>query len=134
MPWRSDVDTTLAQYALSKNDNVSYTNQLSSHETYRQLLALQLFGRPLFTRSVPLGPRTPKGRVVPTSAYKILDASDLIDDYYLNVLDWHPKHNILAIALGSVVYIWYGDTGDVSKVRVFFFYLSVSPFANIVST
>ena len=36
---------------------------------------------------------------------KTLDAPDLLDDYYLNLLDWGSR-NVLAIALGNTVYLW----------------------------
>lgn len=37
--------------------------------------------------------------------YKILDAPSLLDDYYLNLLDWSSDNNI-GIGLDNVVYIW----------------------------
>ena len=36
---------------------------------------------------------------------RTLDAPDLVDDYYLNLLDW-GSCNVLAIALGNTVYLW----------------------------
>jgi len=36
----------------------------------------------------------------------------LLDDYYLNLLDWSSQ-NILAIALDKNVYVWNADSGDV---------------------
>ncbi|XP_020080011.1 cell division cycle 20.1, cofactor of APC complex-like [Ananas comosus] len=51
-------------------------------------------------------------RRVPSSADKILDGPSLIDDYYVNLLDW-GKENILAVALGPSVYLWKADTGEV---------------------
>ncbi|TIB92852.1 WD40 repeat-like protein [Wallemia mellicola] len=44
--------------------------------------------------------------------YKVLDAPELADDYYLNLLDWSST-NILAVALASTVYIWMAETGQV---------------------
>jgi len=41
----------------------------------------------------------------------VLDAPDLVDDYYLNLLDW-SSDNVLAIALGSAVYLWNGETKE----------------------
>jgi len=43
---------------------------------------------------------------------RILDAPDLIDDYYLNLLDWHLSSDILLIALKPNLYIWRVDTSD----------------------
>ena len=42
---------------------------------------------------------------------KILDAPNLVDDYYLNLLDWGKK-NVLAVALGKTVYLWNNQTGQ----------------------
>nr|XP_043636308.1 cell division cycle 20.2, cofactor of APC complex-like isoform X2 [Erigeron canadensis]XP_043636309.1 cell division cycle 20.2, cofactor of APC complex-like isoform X2 [Erigeron canadensis]XP_043636310.1 cell division cycle 20.2, cofactor of APC complex-like isoform X2 [Erigeron canadensis] len=36
---------------------------------------------------------------------RTLDVPDLADDFYLNILDWGSS-NVLAIALGSTVYLW----------------------------
>ncbi|MCQ2819350.1 MAG: WD40 repeat domain-containing protein [archaeon] len=36
---------------------------------------------------------------------RILDAPQLIDDYYLNLLDWGSQ-NILSVCLGNCVYLW----------------------------
>lgn len=51
------------------------------------------------------------GRRIPTAPTRILDAPDLVDDYYLNLISW-SKDNILAVALGQCVYLWNADTGD----------------------
>lgn len=40
---------------------------------------------------------------------RILDAPQLIDDYYLNLVDWSSK-NILSVSLGNSVYLWNGNT------------------------
>lgn len=40
---------------------------------------------------------------------RILDAPQLIDDYYLNLLDWSSQ-NILSVCLGNSVYLWNGNT------------------------
>lgn len=46
---------------------------------------------------------------------RILDAPDLIDDYYLNLLDW-SCNNHLAVALGGFVYLWNAATGDIVQL------------------
>ncbi len=45
----------------------------------------------------------------------MLDAPNLIDDYYLNLLDWSP-HNVLAIGLDNAVYIWRACNSKVEKL------------------
>lgn len=51
-------------------------------------------------------------RFIPTNPERILDAPDIINDYYLNLLDW-SSDNIVTVALGSAVYLWNAGTGDI---------------------
>ena len=44
-------------------------------------------------------------RKIPKNPFKVLDAPSLEDDFYLNLVDWSSK-NILAVGLGTAVYIW----------------------------
>lgn len=46
---------------------------------------------------------------------RTLDAPDLLDDYYLNLLDWGSS-NVLAIALGTTVYLWDASSGSTSEL------------------
>ena len=39
-------------------------------------------------------------RHIPQAPERILDAPELLDDYYLNLLDWSPN-NVLGVALGD---------------------------------
>lgn len=48
-------------------------------------------------------------RRIPTTPYKILDAPKLIDDYYLNLIDW-GRQNIIAVSLQNYVYLWNNET------------------------
>lgn len=56
-----------------------------------------------------------KQRIINKTPFKILDAPSLIDDFYLNLLDWSSK-NILAVGLASSVYLWNSTSGKVSKL------------------
>ncbi|ORY89774.1 WD40-repeat-containing domain protein [Leucosporidium creatinivorum] len=47
--------------------------------------------------------------------WKVLDAPDLADDYYLNLIDW-SSNNVLAVGLGSCVYTWSAHTSEVKKL------------------
>ena len=51
-------------------------------------------------------------RRIPNQPSRILDAPDLVDDYYLNLISW-SKDNILAVALAHCVYLWNASTGDI---------------------
>jgi cell division cycle protein 20 (cofactor of APC complex) len=55
------------------------------------------------------------GRRIPTAPTRILDAPDLVDDYYLNLISW-SKDNILAVALGQSVYLWNASSGDIQHL------------------
>lgn len=61
-----------------------------------------------------LSPRKqPRG--IPKIPYKVLDAPDLVDDFYLNLVDWGSQ-NILGVGLGSCVYLWQAKNGTVGKL------------------
>ncbi|KAL0469027.1 WD-repeat-containing protein slp1 [Neurospora intermedia] len=52
-------------------------------------------------------------RRVATAPERVLDAPGLIDDYYLNLLDW-SSGNQVAIGLERNVYVWSADEGSVN--------------------
>ncbi|KAJ6763007.1 CELL DIVISION CYCLE 20 CDC20 FIZZY -RELATED [Salix purpurea] len=61
-------------------------------------------------------PKTAKPRRhIPQTSERTLDAPDLVDDFYLNLLDWGSS-NVLAIALGSTVYLWDASEGSTSEL------------------
>ncbi len=53
-------------------------------------------------------------RKIPRVPFKVLDAPALQDDFYLNVVDWSSQ-GILAVGLGSCVYLW-SPQGKVTKL------------------
>ncbi|CAB3405278.1 unnamed protein product [Caenorhabditis bovis] len=59
-------------------------------------------------------PRKPQ-RKVPKNPYKVLDAPELQDDFYLNLVDWSAQ-NQLAVGLSSCVYLWSATTSLVTKL------------------
>lgn len=54
-------------------------------------------------------------RHIPSAPERVLDAPDLMDDYYLNLLDWNSS-NILAVALNCAVYLWNATTGEIEEL------------------
>ncbi|KAI9114692.1 hypothetical protein K1719_014390 [Acacia pycnantha] len=54
-------------------------------------------------------------RFIPQNPERILVAPDLVDDYYLNLLDWGSS-NVLAIALGNTVYLWDASNRSTSEL------------------
>jgi len=57
--------------------------------------------------------RTP--RTMSKVPYKVLDAPELADDFYLNLVDWSPS-NVLGVGLNHCVYLWSAKTAQVSKL------------------
>jgi cell division cycle protein 20 (cofactor of APC complex) len=45
----------------------------------------------------------------------VLLPSDLVDDYYLNLLSW-SRGNVLSVALGQSVYLWNAVTGAIDHL------------------
>jgi cell division cycle protein 20 (cofactor of APC complex) len=54
-------------------------------------------------------------RKINAAPTRILDAPELVDDYYLNLISW-GKNNLLAVALGQSVYLWNASTGDIQQL------------------
>ncbi|KYK59666.1 WD40 repeat-like-containing domain protein [Drechmeria coniospora] len=61
-----------------------------------------------------LSPRR-QPRAVSKVPYKVLDAPELADDFYLNLVDWGSS-NMLGVGLGASVYMWNAQTSKVSKL------------------
>jgi cell division cycle protein 20 (cofactor of APC complex) len=54
-------------------------------------------------------------RHIPSAPVRILDAPELLDDYYLNLLSW-GSNNQLAVALSQCVYLWDAASGEIKEL------------------
>jgi len=54
-------------------------------------------------------------RSIASTAEKVLDAPEVVDDYYLNIMDW-GSNNVLAIALGPTLYLWNAETSQINML------------------
>lgn len=71
----------------------------------------------------PVGPKSQKLLRSPRKAtrkisripFKVLDAPELQDDFYLNLVDWSSQ-NVLAVGLGNSVYLWSACTSQVTRL------------------
>ncbi|KAI0407343.1 WD40-repeat-containing domain protein [Xylaria palmicola] len=61
-----------------------------------------------------LSPRR-QPRAVSKVPFKVLDAPELADDFYLNLVDWGSA-NVLGVGLGSSVYMWNAQSSRVNKL------------------
>lgn len=78
----------------------------------RRAVALQSqYNRPL----KPAAAAASERRKISTTPERVLDAPGLVDDYYLNLLDWSASNQV-AIGLDQAVYIWNANTGAVSSL------------------
>lgn len=66
------------------------------------------------SQQILLSPRR-QPRAVSKVPYKVLDAPELADDFYLNLVDWGSA-NVLGVGLGSSVYLWNAQTSRVNKL------------------
>lgn len=57
-------------------------------------------------------PRKPT-RKISKIPFKVLDAPELQDDFYLNLVDWSSL-NVLSVGLGTCVYLWSACTSQVN--------------------
>ncbi|KAK9125496.1 hypothetical protein Scep_014342 [Stephania cephalantha] len=135
IPNRSAMDFDFARYMLMEARKGKENPVLSSpsKEAYRKHLAealnmnrtriLAFKDKPstvdlMFpeTSSCVNQPKSVKPRRnIPQTSERTLDAPGLVDDYYLNLLDWGSS-NVLAIALGHTVYLWDATNASTSEV------------------
>ena len=54
-------------------------------------------------------------RKIPKIPFKVLDAPNLQDDFYLNLLDWSST-NIISVGLENAVYVWSACNSKVTKL------------------
>jgi cell division cycle protein 20 (cofactor of APC complex) len=72
--------------------------------------------RVLYTQNRAAGMQPKRySRHIPQAPERILDAPELLDDYYLNLLDWSPG-NVLAVALSDSIYLWNATDGSIQQL------------------
>lgn len=54
-------------------------------------------------------------RHIPQAADRILDAPEIVNDFYLNLLDWSSQ-NVLAVALDQTIYLWNASSGSIEEL------------------
>jgi cell division cycle protein 20 (cofactor of APC complex) len=54
-------------------------------------------------------------RIIAQTPERILDAPELLDDFYLNLIDWSSR-NVLTVALNHTVYLWNADDGGITQL------------------
>jgi cell division cycle 20, cofactor of APC complex len=80
--------------------------------TDRRDSLLPLLGQPVSFENIRC--KVKCRRDIATAPYRILDAPGIIDDYYLNVLDWTKER--VSIALRDTVYCYNTETREVAEI------------------
>lgn len=99
-----------------RQSNSSYYN---FHESPLRALEIcySLIERPELNHSFLLGmpidrvSQQLETRVDELTSEKILDAPELLNDYYSSLIAWSANKNVLAVALQKSVYLWSAQTG-----------------------
>ncbi|KAK2787757.1 ubiquitin-protein transferase activating protein [Onygenales sp. PD_12] len=133
-----DITSALENLGLDDNDNTtSYSRPAPDAVAYESSLAnacdislntrILSFKPPAPESSKPIDLRSQYNRPlksassqsaqfrrrVQTAPERVLDAPGLVDDYYLNLLDW-SSGNQVAIGLERSVYVWSAESGSVN--------------------
>lgn len=53
-----------------------------------------------------------RAKKIPTAPDRVLDAPNIVDDFYLNLVAWSAT-NLIAVGLADAVYVWNASTGAV---------------------
>ncbi|KAG8231860.1 hypothetical protein J437_LFUL011765 [Ladona fulva] len=69
----------------------------------------------IYTQSKTPGSVKGSCRYISQAPDRILDAPEIIDDYYLNLVDW-SANNLLAVALEAGLFLWNAGTGEVKQL------------------
>ncbi|XP_072391182.1 cell division cycle protein 20 homolog [Diabrotica undecimpunctata] len=139
IPSRSASNLDLAHLKLTQDEG--NTSDSPTHKELQKAMSENLYGTDIsnqriltYKNKAPAAPegfqnpmkviytqtKTPassksSSRYIPQAPDRILDAPDIVDDFYLNLIDW-GSNNVLAAALGSHVYLWNAGTGNIEQL------------------
>jgi len=141
IPTRVGIDNDVAHLNLTKENNNPDGSDERERKEYEDLISHSLFDGQNQKRVLSFSPKkTPRidgfenglrevfdsnrtaaapprraNRYISQNPERILDAPELMDDFYLNLLDWNSE-NILAVALGQTVYLWNASNGHIQEL------------------
>ncbi|XP_054707821.1 cell division cycle protein 20 homolog [Uloborus diversus] len=140
IPNRSAMQFELGHYMLSKNGGEGEENLSPKSSHYKKTMSENLNGdisnfrilayqnkapqaptghanglKVLYSSSKNPGSTKKATRHIPQTPDRILDAPEILDDYYLNLIDWSSL-NILAVALCGTVFLWNASSGEIQQL------------------
>lgn len=118
------------QILAEHNEEINITNNFSNTPSKKNSINILKFKSPKRRKSdfenhfsaSPLqqekfqSPKVKTSRKISKVPYKVLDAPSLVDDYYLNLLDWSST-NLISIGLDNTVYVWSAITNKAFKLH-----------------
>ncbi|CCE61579.1 hypothetical protein TPHA_0A05040 [Tetrapisispora phaffii CBS 4417] len=112
-------------YTFTDNkDKIIQDSQSNDHfnsgESMTHMSPMSLFGKsdPHFERSsTPMKTNRPATRIKSHVPYRVLDAPNLRNDFYSNLICWSKITNNVIVGLGSNVYIWSDVQGAVQVME-----------------
>lgn len=107
--------TSVFQYGLSPFKRLDENSALAnSSYNYTHHSPYSLSPLSPYSQKLLRSPRKPM-RKIPKVPFKVLDAPELQDDFYLNLVDWSTT-NVLGVGLGTCVYLWSACTSQVTRL------------------
>ena len=95
----------------ASNKVLAFSNKAPKPEEGHQNSLRALYSQ---NREAGLAPKK-YTRHIPQAPERILDAPEMLDDYYLNLLDW-GRNNVLSVALGGSIYLWNASDGSIQEL------------------
>ncbi|KAJ6659440.1 hypothetical protein lerEdw1_018674 [Lerista edwardsae] len=138
IPSRSVMQMDVAKFLLTKEDTSDESPTKKEHQKawamnlngydVEEAKILRLSGKPqnapegyqnnlkvLYSQKNTPGSTRKNGRYISSVSDRILDAPDIRNDYYLNLIDWSSL-NFLAVALDKTVYLWNYDSREIIQL------------------
>uniref|UniRef100_A0A7M4FHY6 Cell division cycle 20 n=1 Tax=Crocodylus porosus TaxID=8502 RepID=A0A7M4FHY6_CROPO len=139
IPHRSAMQMEVANFLLTKenDDSEDTPTKKEQQKTWavnlngfdvEEAKILRLSGKPqnapegyqnnlkvLYSQKATPGSSRKNGRYIPSMPDRILDAPEIRNDYYLNLIDWSSQ-NFLAVALDNSVYLWNYASGEIIQL------------------
>ncbi|XP_022352347.1 cell division cycle protein 20 homolog isoform X2 [Enhydra lutris kenyoni] len=110
IPHRSASQMEVASFLLSK-ENQPEDSQTPTKKEHQKAWALNLNGFDVEEAKI----LRLSGKPQNAPEDRILDAPEIRNDYYLNLVDW-SSGNVLAVALDNSVYLWSASSGDILQL------------------
>ncbi|NXE04247.1 CDC20 protein, partial [Lophotis ruficrista] len=139
IPSRSTMQMEMANFLLTKENDPAEESPTKKEQQkawavnlngfdIEEAKILRLSGKPqnapegyqnnlkvLYSQKTTPGSSRKNGRYIPSMPDRILDAPEIRNDYYLNLIDWSSQ-NFLAVALDNSVYLWNHTSGEIIQL------------------